>query len=164
MEAKCLQNGLQLIIGNSYPFSGEFWEYVGDFDSIKDAPKRRCCYTVDNKMFVRRVLINENSPKERRKRTDDSRPIDTTVKDEDNTLMVLVKQALKYRGITRGEFRKLFDNTSDMNNMLRCIECGDKLSWPRFTDMIFRLNLKYDLAVYSETENGEKEDIATKEE
>jgi hypothetical protein len=160
MAPKCLQNGIELVVNDSYPFCGEFWDYLGDFESITNVPKRRGCYTVENKMFVRKILTNENSPKDKRKRSDDARPIDTSIKDDDNTLMILIKKALQYRNITRGDFRKLFDNTSDMNNMLRCIECGDKLSWSRFTDMMYRLNLKYDLLVYEIMKDGNKFDIS----
>lgn len=148
-ETKCY-NGIPLISGNSYNIRGEFWEYEGLFDNVADVPNKRCCYTVGNALYVKRRIENFSKPKERRKRADDERDIDTSIKENDNTLMVLTKQSIKNKKVTRGDFRKMFESTSDMNNMLRQIEVGDNLSWSRFTEMLDKLNLKYYLTVYEE--------------
>jgi hypothetical protein len=157
-ETKCYNN-IPLIPGNSYNIRGEFWEYEGRFDTVSDVPNKRCCYTVGNALYIKRRTENFSKPKERRKRADDEREIDTSIKEHDDTLMVLTKQSLRTKHITRGDFRKLFESTSDMNNMLHQIEIGDKLSWSRFTEMNEKLGLKYNVTVYEEL-RGKKQTIA----
>lgn len=157
MEIK-YYNSRPLIVGNSYNVKGQFWEYVGDFNSIKEVPEQRCCYTVQNGFFIRRHIEQFTKSKDRRRRVDDEKPIDITIRDNDNTLMILIKQALRVKGINRGHFRKMFKSTSDMNNMLRQIENGESLSFARFSEMINKLNLEYDLVVYEKV-NGKKQKI-----
>jgi hypothetical protein len=109
--------------GNIYKVNNEFCVYAGDFKSKHDVPNTFCCFTIGDTMRVRHLTINNQDEipiKERRRRTDDTRPIDTTVKDTDNTLMILIKSALQQKNITRGDFRRLYPNLSDMNNILRC--------------------------------------------
>jgi hypothetical protein len=148
-------NGEILSVGNVYRVGKEFCVYAGDFDRTEDAPKVFCCYTIGDELKVRHIITNpkDEIPLEmRRKRVDDERPIDTTLKDTDNALMVFIKIALRKKKITRGDFRKLYTNVSDMNNVLRCIEKGDSLSWMRFTDLLDRLQLTYNLDVYDNDE------------
>jgi hypothetical protein len=142
-----------LIPGNVYKVKDEFCVYAGDFNSKKEAPIAFCCYTIGDELKVRHVAIDsqvELPLKERRRKSDDDRPIDNTIKDADNTLMILIKTAVQFKNITRGDFRQLYPNLSDMNNILRCIEKGDNLSWGRFTDLIDKLNISYDLSIFNE--------------
>jgi hypothetical protein len=146
-------NGEILIVGNIYKINNEFCVYAGDFKNKEEVPPLFCCYTIGDVMKVRHVKIdlNEEIPlKNRKKRSEDDRPIDTTVKDTDNTLMILIKAALQHKNITRGDFRKLYPNISDMNNILRCIEKGENFSWTRFTNMLDKLNLSYRLSIWDD--------------
>jgi hypothetical protein len=149
-------NGEVLVVGNIYKVNNEFCVYAGDFKNKEDVPQVFCCYTIGDIMKVRHVKIDitqELPLRNRKKRTEDDRPIDTTSKDSDNTLMLLVKSAIQYRNITRGDFRRMYPNISDMNNILRCIEKGDILSWPRFNDLIDRMNVSYKLSVFDNETN-----------
>jgi hypothetical protein len=149
-------NNEMLIIGNIYKVGNEFCVYVGDFKSEDDVPIVFCCYTLGDEMRVRHLTLDAKSEipvKERRKRADDDRPIDTTIKNTDNTLMLLIKSALQQKNITRGDFRRLYPNTSDMNNILRCIENGERLSWPKFTDLAEKLHITYSLEIFDEDNN-----------
>jgi hypothetical protein len=153
-------NGEILIVGNIYKINSEFCVYAGDFKYKEEVPLTFCCFTMGDTLRVRHVKANANSEtelplKERRKRTDDDRPIDTTSKDADNALMLFIKAALQFKNITRGDFRRLYPNLSDMNNILRCIEKGDNLSWRRFTELIDKLNVIYHLDIF-DNESGVK--------
>jgi hypothetical protein len=142
-----------LIEGNIYKVNNEFCVYAGNFQSKNDVPRVNCCYTLGDVMLVRHVRINERQelpPVERRRHYDDERPIDTLIKDTDNTLMILIKTALQFKNITRGDFKTFYPNVSDMNNLLRCIEKGDNLSWARFTDLVVKLGISYRLSIYSD--------------
>lgn len=144
-------SGYPLIIGNVYSVANEFWVYAGDFVHKKDVPNVPCCYTMGDEFRIRRITPNTFAPKpkDKRKRNDDDRPIDTEIKDNDNTLMILIKTALKHNDVTRGDFKLLYQNVSDMNNSLRCIENGENLSWARFVDLCRRLGVTYDLSIYA---------------
>lgn len=144
-------NGEVLVPGRIYNIQGKFWAYAGDFKDSKDVEMFPCCYTIGDELRIKNVVFNTNVVKERpkrKKRTDDDRPIDLSIKDTDNSLMVLIKTALSYKKITRGDFKQMYNNDSDMNNALRCIESGDNLSWARFTDLAQRLNISYNLKIY----------------
>lgn len=86
--------------------------------------------------------------KMKRKRADDDRPINTEITDEDNLLMAMMKSALRQKEVTRGDFKQLYENDSDMNNSLRAIEQGGNLSWGRFQDLTSRMKINYDLQLY----------------
>jgi hypothetical protein len=144
-----------LIPGNVYKIKNEFCVYAGDFKSKDEAPKVFCCYSIGDLLKIRHIEVNINSEnelplKERRKRVDDDRPIDTTIKDSDNTLMLLIKTAMQYKNITRGDFKRFYPNISDMNNILRCIERGEHLSWLRFCDLIDKMGVRYELQIFDD--------------
>jgi hypothetical protein len=139
-----------LIRGNVYKINNEFCVYAGDFNNKDEVPKVFCCYTIGDTMKVRRIKTDFNSSvplRNRKRRSEDDRPIDTRVKDTDNTLMVLIKASLQHKNVSRGDFRKLYPNISDMNNVLRCIEKGDNLSWTRFNELLEKLSMTYELDV-----------------
>jgi hypothetical protein len=98
-----------------------------------------------------------DAPLQKKHRDSDDRPIDTSVKDNDNELMAIAKQVIKREEITHNEFKNLFESSSDFNNFLRQIERCDNLSFNRFTELLKRLGLEYSLDVYKLVENGEKE-------
>lgn len=153
---KTTPDGQPLIRGKSYFFEGQWWVYIGDVQSSEEVPNIYCCYTIGNKIKIHRGITQmTNIPKEKikRKRVDDSRPINTDISDQDSPLMVLMKTALRKKGITRGDFKMLYSNDgfstdSDMNNALRQIETQNNLSWARFTDLSDRLGLDYSLNLY----------------
>jgi hypothetical protein len=142
-----------LIPGNVYKVNNEFCVYAGDFKNKDDVPKNFCCYTIGDEMKVRHVKTNLNQElplRNRKRRVEDDRPIDTISKESDNTLMLLIKSSIQHKNITRGDFRRLYPNISDMNNILRCIEKGENLSWARFTDLLDKLEVTYTLEVYDD--------------
>lgn len=152
---KTTPDGQPLIRGKSYFFEGQWWVYIGDVQSSEEVPNIYCCYTIGNKIKIHRGITQmTNIPKEKikRKRVDDSRPINTDISDQDSPLMVLMKTALRKKGVTRGDFKMLysdgFSTDSDMNNALRQIETQNNLSWARFTDLSDRLGLDYSLNLY----------------
>jgi hypothetical protein len=147
-----------VIVGNLYELKGSLYEYVGEFMHTKDPaiPHKRCCYSIGDKMYRHTIeYVAREPPKPDKKRRDaDDRPIDTTVRDSDNTLMVLAKQVIKGEDITHNEFKELFESPSDFNNFLRQIERCDNLSFNRFTELLDRLGLEYDLNVYKPLPTG----------
>ena len=146
---KCYK-GEPLVIGYVYNIDGEWFSYAGDFKTTEEVPHCVCCFTIGDELKRRRIIPMMNTPRDRikRKRADDCKSIDTKIKDIDSSLMILIKTALEYKNVTRGEFKQLYDNDSDMNNALRVIENGGSLSWARFTDFCQRLRLNYDLKLF----------------
>ena len=140
-----------LIEGKVLYINNQFYTYAGDFESIEDVPRTICCYTIGDEFHVRNSipnLDNTNIKLPKRKRPDDDKPINTVIKDSDNSLMVMIKTGLKHKGITKGDFKAAYNSDSDMHNALWCVENGDNLSWSRFTDMCQRFDLDYDLCLY----------------
>jgi hypothetical protein len=90
-------------------------------------------------------VIPVTKEKIKRKRVDDCRPINTEIDDKDNALMVKCKTILDEKGITRGEFKQLYDDDSDFNNSLRTIENSGTLSWGRFTDVMDRTDVDVEI-------------------
>ena len=163
---KTTPDGQPLIRGKNYFFEGQWWVYIGDVQSSEEVPNIYCCYTIGNKIKIHRgitQMTNISKEKIKRKRADDSRPINTDIYDQDSPLMVLMKTALQKKGITRGDFKALYTNScdsdSDMNNALRQIETQNNLSWARFTDLADRLGLDYSLDLYDK--NGVIESVDT---
>lgn len=143
--------GEPLVVGRNYYYNGENFRYAGDFTDARLVPNCTCIYTLGDAILIHRFIPPSNiMPKEKikRKRADDLRPINTDVSDEDNSLMSMTKSILNKKEITRGEFKQLYDNDSDMNNSLRTIEQGGNLSFPRFDDLNRRMNLFYNITVY----------------
>ena len=141
---------LRLVPGNYYLFNSSYYLYKGVFDSIDDVPKIRCLFVVGGKLYKRTIDTTAIETQGRKKRVvDNSRLIDTTIRDEDNELMVITKQLLSENGVTIDQFKQLFDNVSDMNNMRRAIECGGQgnFSWNRFIQMTEKLGYTHRLTV-----------------
>lgn len=146
---KTTPSGEPFIVGNSYYFKNSFWVYLGDFKSQLDVPNVQGCYTLGDEILIRSYIkvVPMIKEKVKRRRVDDNRPIMTDIKDDDNQLMTLAKTLLQEKEVTRGDFKELYDNDSDMNNSLRCVECGGNLSWSRFTDICDRMGISYDITL-----------------
>ena len=150
---KTTPDGTKLVIGDSYYFVGQWWVYVGDFTDISRVPNVDCCYTIGNQIRVHRKFRHMSSQgnirKVTRKRADDSRPINTDITDQDGMLMVMMKEILAKKHITRGVFKDLYKGAdSDMNNCLRLVEQGNSLTFARFEDLCSRIKLPYKVTVY----------------
>ena len=157
-------NGNMLIVGQVYQVNGNFYTYAGDFQKMEDVPRMICCFTIGDEFRVRHSVPNFNVPVQkviRRNRPDDDNPINTDIKDTDNSLMVMIKTGLKHKGVTRGDFKNSYDKDSDMHNALWRIENEDKLSWDRFTDLCRRFGLHYSLSLYDEVGTIEEIDTGT---
>ncbi len=144
-------NGELLIVGKTYEVNGQFYTYAGDFDSVDDVPRTICCFTMGDEFRLRKVIPNFNVQQTkvvRRNRPGDENPINTVIKDTDNELMVKAKAGLKYKEVTRGDFKNSYEKDSDMHNALWCIENQDTLSWARFTDLCNRFGIGYTLTIY----------------
>lgn len=135
-----------LIVGNMYNILGEFYEYVGSYSTIKEVPNRRCIYVIGQSLYRRVIKFPESYvPGKKIHKDANSRLLSIQVADEDNDLMVIVKNLL--RNYTVDDFKNLFTDVSEMYNMLRAIENGGDLSWNRFRTMIEKIGLEYSLHV-----------------
>ncbi len=141
---------IQLIPGNYYLFNSSYYLYKGVFETKDEVPPIRCLFVVGGRLY-KRVIESKVAEEQVRKRkaVDNSRLIDTTIRDEDNELMVITKELLSQNGVTIDQFKSLFDNVSDMNNMRRAIECGGQgnFSWNRFIQMTEKLGYSHKLSV-----------------
>jgi len=146
---KTTPSGEPFIVGNSYYFKNNFWVYLGDFKSPLDVPNVHGCYTLGDEIHIRSSIkvVPMIKEKVKRRRVDDNRPIMTDIKDEDNQLMALAKTVLREKEVTRGDFKELYDNDSDMNNSLRSVESSGNLSWSRFTDICDRMGVSYEITL-----------------
>jgi len=127
-----------------------YYLYAGVFQDVKEVPPHPCLFVVGNRLYRRKLNPTYAHRKKRKKKvTDNSRLLDATIRDEDNDLMVIIKQLLAENMVTTDQFKSLFDNVSDMNNMRRAIECGGQgnFSWNRFKQMIEKLNYVYRLNI-----------------
>lgn len=141
---------IQLVPGNYYLFNSSYYLYKGVFETKDDVPHIRCLFVVGGRLYKRVIetKITEDMTR-KRKSIDNSRLIDTTIRDEDNELMVITKELLSQNRVTIDQFKSLFDNVSDMNNMRRAIECGGQgnFSWNRFVQMTEKLGYNHRLSV-----------------
>ena len=141
---------IQLVPGNYYLFNSSYYLYKGVFETKDDVPHIRCLFVVGGRLYKRVIetKITEEMTR-KRKSIDNSRLIDTTIRDEDNELMVITKELLSQNRVTIDQFKSLFDNVSDMNNMRRAIECGGQgnFSWNRFVQMTEKLGYNHRLSV-----------------
>ena len=141
--------GRPLIVGNPYKVEDSWYIYMGDFVNETLVPNVVCCYTIGDGFYIRSSTPDFNRPimPQRRRRADDDVKIKAPIKDTDNTLMVLIKTLIDKKNITRGDFKELYTNVSDMNNVLRCIISDENLSWARFTDLCDKLDVQYDMTI-----------------
>lgn len=158
---------IQLVPGNYYLFNSSYYLYKGVFETKDDVPHIRCLFVVGGRLYKRVIetKITEDVTR-KRKSVDNSRLIDTTIRDEDNELMVITKELLSQNRVTIDQFKSLFDNVSDMNNMRRAIECGGQgnFSWNRFVQMTEKLGYNHRLSVIRwEDAIAEKEAAITRQ-
>jgi hypothetical protein len=145
--------GKPLIVGNQYLLGGAYWTYIGDFNDTKEIPNYNCCYTIGNHLYTRtmkRVYRRNTMPiKQKRERVEDTTLVNAEIADQDNSLMTMIKTSFQKKHVTKGDFKSAYDNDSDMNNCLRCIENGGNLSWNRATDVADRLNIGIKVSMYN---------------
>lgn len=149
---------VNLIPGNFYMIGNELLEYLGVFNNAKEVPHMNCVYVIGNALMRKKIIRHEEHLENTRAMNSRSgRFIDTRIKDEDNDLMHIIKNALA--DYTHNDFKRLFDNTSEMNNMRRAIEKGEQgsLSWNRFRVMLDKLGLEYVLYVKNKGDKSTQE-------
>lgn len=131
-----------------------FYKYIGQVKTIHEVPTSNCLYSLDGLLYIRRVDLERlNRMKDIEKPTkeiDDSDELDLDVKPGDDSTLIIIKEL--YKGFTKNQFRKLFDNDSDMNNMRRAIEKSPngQLSLNRFKVLLNKLGLKYKIYVFED--------------
>ena len=131
-----------------------FYKYIGQVKTIHEVPASNCLYSLDGLLYIRRVDLERlNRMKDIEKPTkeiDDSDELDLDVKPGDDSTLIIIKEL--YKGFTKNQFRKLFDNDSDMNNMRRAIEKSPngQLSLNRFKVLLNKLGLKYKIYVFED--------------
>lgn len=143
-----------------------YYKYIGDVTAIAEVPQSDCMYSIDGLLYIRRVdydrLQRMKCKAEPIKEVDDSDELDLEVKPGDDSTLIIAKELL--RGFTKNQFRKLFDNDSDMNNVRRAIEKSPngQLSLNRFRSILEKLGLKYKIIVYEDENSTVNEDIQKK--
>ena len=131
-----------------------FYKYIGQVKTIHEVPNSNCLYSMDGLLYIRRVDLERlNRMKDIEKpvkEVDDSDELDLEVKPGDDSTLIIIKEL--YKGFTKNQFRKLFDNDSDMNNMRRAIEKSPngQLSLNRFKVLLNKLGLKYKIYVFED--------------
>lgn len=150
---------------------GGFYQYVGKFKRREDAPNERCCYVIGPeveicgvKVIMGKMLFRRNGPVDesqkttktpKRNRKDTSRPLNVAITKYDKDLMIIVKKILA--PMTLKEFKAMYPNDSEMNNVRRIIEYDPadekdrnkgNLTWERFIDITSRAGYGYDLMMY----------------
>ena len=81
---------------------------------------------------------------------DTSEPLNITINENDNELLIIAKELLK--GMTINTFKNLFDSVSDYNNIKREILEGNKMTWNRFLLLIDLLGFSYNLQITQKPE------------
>lgn len=145
-------------LGKWYKFKTEegvkFFKYLGVFYNIKDVPLENCLFVIGNALYLRNIdykkfiysnLFNEGTVQKNKTNSSkvdrDDTLLPTNPSDDDNLLLLMLKLVMRYRNLTESKFKKLFDSTSEMNNMKRLIFNGNGgLSWSKFVTMTDKLN------------------------
>ena len=96
--------------------------------------------------------IKQKKALPKNKNDDNSRLLDTTIKESDDHLMVVAKTTLNKLQITVNDFKSLFDNVSEMNNIRREIEHGHTMTLSRFSYIMDKLGCSFHMVV--ELPNG----------
>lgn len=166
--AKYLNSTNEIILqkGEYFRLNSRYYKYIGNVSCLNEVPESDCLYTIDGLLYIRRVdydrLRAMKCKAEPVKEIDDSDELDLEVKPGDNSTLIIVKELL--RGFTKNNFRKLFDNDSDMNNVRRAIEksSNGKLSLDRFQSILQKLGLKYKIIVYEDDSTPQSEEMLKK--
>lgn len=165
---KYIKETNEIILGkNEYLRIGpNFYKYIGEVRLLSEVPQSDCVYSIDGCLYIRRVdyerlqLIKRKQNNE--KEIDESDELDMEVKPGDDDTLIIVKGLLK--GFTKNQFRKLFDNDSDMNNMRRAIEKSPngQLSLNRFRTILNKLGLSFKIYVYDSDDEDITEELHKK--
>jgi len=133
--------------------------FLGIFDTDKDVPNVTCCYIVSDKFKTKLVQLPHITKKCNTKIADsgdesdnlaDNTLLRISVDKEDDELMVIMKSVLIKRGITVGQFKRLYgeENKTDMNNDKSRLENKHTLSWNKFKFILNLLNHEYRLIIF----------------
>ena len=132
-------HAIKLVCGDMIRIENSYYKFIGRVNSIESIPisNVNCVYLLGDKLCRRKVNLKalETAMKKKTKISQgDEKLIDTTIRNNDNDLMILIKNVLKIKKITRDDFSKMFDNVSEMNNIRRQIEKenGGPLSWNKW--------------------------------
>jgi len=134
--------------------NGIYYIFLGIFEKEKDVPNVTCIYVINNilksKIVKRSLISNRKRPIEVEETiSGDDQPLRLNINVEDDELMVIMKSILIKRGITVGQFKKLYgDNKTDMNNDKSRLENKHTLSWNKFKFLLGLLKHDYDLIIY----------------
>jgi hypothetical protein len=140
------------------------YTFMGRFDNASDVPNINCVYSdasMGDKIRMKRRLqdlpTNEMLGKRESgeiKSLDLSdgggEPLRIEINDDDDELMVLMKETLKAGDITVDDFKNLYgyERRNDMNNDKSRLEKKDSLSWKKFSALLKLLDLQYDITIY----------------
>lgn len=128
------------------------FKYLGVFYNLNEVPLENCLYCIDNNLYVRNIdydkLLKNNLYNNDPHRRNNSIKIDkndsllnTTPSPNDNILLLMLKLVMKHRNLTESGFKKMFTDTSEMNNMKRLIFHGNgNFSWAKFVSCLDKLN------------------------
>lgn len=141
--------GSRLLIGEGdyVNCGGKYYKYVGEFRSTEDVPNMDCIYRIGMEIYLRQVSLREieSDGVVKQKKDDTSGKLNIKIHPSDNELMIIIKELLK--DYSKNDFKNLFDNTTEANNMKRVIEETNELTWKRFTLILELLGLKHRLSI-----------------
>jgi hypothetical protein len=153
-------NEILLSKGDYLKVQNGFYKYMGHFNSIKEVPNEVGLYSIGYDLFLRRTdlrrLERMKAVARPVKEVDTSDKLDLVVRPGDESTLIIIKELLK--GFTKNQFKMLFDNDSDMNNIRRTIEKSEngRLTLKCFSTILEKLGLKYKIFVYYDDESFEK--------
>ena len=143
---------------------GVYYIFLGIFKDSMAVPNVNCIYVVDNQVKLKTVK-RSNIPKETNTvavvdnhMTGDDNLLKIAITNDDDELMVVMKSLVIKKGVTVGDFKRLYgeDRKTDMNNDKSRLENKDTLSWNKFKYLLGLFGHKYDLLVYESDEDKNK--------
>jgi hypothetical protein len=149
--------GYVLEAGDFCKFDGRYVPYLGFVKSVKEIDKTiYSLFRIKNRLYYNKPIENSGTPfiiPKKKKEIDTSDILDTTIKENDNELMVIAKELLK--GMTVNSFKSLFTSISDYNNVRREITCSNNgnLTFNRFRFLCDLLGFSYKIEVKKKGSN-----------
>lgn len=143
--------------------NGAYYIFLGIFNDATKVPNVNCVYITGGEVHVRSVK-RSNIPKanntvveapENHMNGDDAL-LKIEIRNEDDELMVVMKSLIIEKGVTVGEFKRLYgeERKTDMNNDKSRLENKETLSWNKFKYLLELLGHKYDLLVYASEDDN----------
>lgn len=153
---KEIGNKLAIAPGEYVNCNGQYFRYIGKFNSIDEVPKINCLFVIGSELFRRTVTpakqVESRKKDNEKTKEDTSGKLNIQINSADNELMIDIKELLK--DFTKNDFKKLFTNETEMNNMKRVLETTNDLSWKRFILMLELLNMKHTLVIEEKEDSG----------